>query len=75
MRAPLRRGRGETLPPAATHRVCSPLAVVGDFDPLLVVALHHLLTLLVLDLHRRPRGHAETLARLGHMTARLPLLT
>lgn len=65
----------ETLPSAATHRVCSPLAVVGDFDPLLVVALHHLLTLFVLDLDTKPRGHAETVGRLGHMTARLQLLT
>lgn len=48
---------GETLPRGGTHRVCSPLAVVGDFDPLLVVALHHLLTLLVLDLDTRSRGH------------------
>lgn len=35
--------------------MCSPLAVVGNFDPLLVVALHHLLTLLVLDLDTKPQ--------------------
>lgn len=36
-----------------TYRVCAPRPVGGDFNPLLLVSLDHLLALLVLDLNTR----------------------